>query len=115
MGDLKELYKTVWEIKQRCVLDMCADRGIYIDQSQSTNIHMLDANVAKLSSMHFHGWKLGLKTGLYYLRTKAATDAIKFTVDVEQVRKASTITMDTRTGEKVEDRAAKEAELLKKR
>merc|ERR1712224_641391 len=109
--DLKELYKTVWEIKQRAILDMCADRGIYIDQSQSTNIHMIDATTAKLSSMHFHGWKLGLKTGLYYLRTKAAVDAIKFTVDVEQVRRASTIATDV----KVEDQASKEAELLKKR
>merc|ERR1712107_933989 len=87
--DLKELYKTVWEIKQRIVLDMAADRGAYIDQSQSLNIHMTDATTAKLSSMHFHGWQLGLKTGMYYLRTKAATDAIKFTVDVEKVRRAS--------------------------
>merc|ERR1712134_96099 len=108
---LKDLYKTVWEIKQRCVLDMCADRGIFIDQSQSTNIHMIDATTSKLSSMHFHGWKLGLKTGLYYLRTKAATDAIKFTVDVEQVKKASISAPDS----KAEDRASKEAELLKKR
>merc|ERR1719247_3117633 len=88
--DIKELYKTVWEIKQRGVLDMAADRGAYIDQSQSLNIHMIDATTAKLSSMHFHGWQLGLKTGMYYLRTKAATDAIKFTVDVDQVRRAST-------------------------
>merc|ERR1712124_25698 len=87
---LKELYKTVWEIKQRIVLDMAADRGAYIDQSQSLNIHMTDATTAKLSSMHFHGWQLGLKTGMYYLRTKAATDAIKFTVDVDKVRRAST-------------------------
>merc|ERR1712113_968663 len=79
--DLKALYKTVWEIKQRTILDMAADRGIYIDQSQSLNIHMVDATTAKLSSMHFHGWQLGLKTGMYYLRTKAATDAIKFTVE----------------------------------
>merc|ERR1712193_160268 len=92
--DLKGLYKTVWEVKQRCVLDMAADRGIYIDQSQSLNIHMIDATVAKLSSMHFHGWKLGLKTGMYYLRTKAATDAIKFTVDVEQVKRASSSATD---------------------
>merc|ERR1711920_744157 len=76
--DIKELYKTVWEIKQRKVLDMAADRGAYIDQSQSLNIHMTDASTAKLSSMHFHGWQLGLKTGMYYLRTKAAVDAIKF-------------------------------------
>merc|ERR1712137_983830 len=88
-ADLRELYKTVWEIKQRIVLDMAADRGAYIDQSQSLNIHMIDATTAKLSSMHFHGWQLGLKTGMYYLRTKAATDAIKFTVDVDSVRRAS--------------------------
>eukprot|EP00931_Biecheleriopsis_adriatica_P100747 TRINITY_DN759_c0_g1_i11.p1 TRINITY_DN759_c0_g1~~TRINITY_DN759_c0_g1_i11.p1 ORF type:complete len:806 (+),score=212.03 TRINITY_DN759_c0_g1_i11:62-2479(+) len=88
-ADLKELYKTVWEIKQRIVLDMAADRGAYIDQSQSLNIHMVDATTAKLSSMHFHGWQLGLKTGMYYLRTKAAADAIKFTVDVDKVKKAS--------------------------
>eukprot|EP00929_Paragymnodinium_shiwhaense_P078986 TRINITY_DN40_c0_g3_i1.p1 TRINITY_DN40_c0_g3~~TRINITY_DN40_c0_g3_i1.p1 ORF type:complete len:842 (+),score=196.61 TRINITY_DN40_c0_g3_i1:76-2526(+) len=88
-SDLKELYKTVWEIKQRVVLDMAADRGAYIDQSQSLNIHMVDCTTAKLSSMHFHGWQLGLKTGMYYLRTKAAADAIKFTVDVNQVKRAS--------------------------
>ncbi|CAK0882686.1 unnamed protein product [Prorocentrum cordatum] len=64
-ADLKELYKTVWEIKQRVVLDMAADRGKYIDQSQSLNIHMIDASASKLSSMHFHGWQLGLKTGMY--------------------------------------------------
>jgi len=87
-AEIKELYKTVWEIKQRIVLDMAADRGVYIDQSQSLNIHMIDATTAKLSSMHFHGWQLGLKTGMYYLRTKAATDAIKFTVDVESMKKA---------------------------
>ena len=87
--ELKELYKTVWEIKQRRILDMAADRGVYIDQSQSLNIHMVDATTAKLSSMHFHGWQLGLKTGLYYLRTKAAADAIKFTVDVETLRSGS--------------------------
>merc|ERR1712156_372641 len=87
--DLKELYKTVWEIKQRIVLDMAAARGVYIDQSQSLNIHMTDATTAKLSSMHFHGWTIGLKTGMYYLRTKAAVDAIKFTVDVDSVKNAS--------------------------
>jgi len=88
-ADLKELYKTVWEIKQRAVLDMAADRGAYIDQSQSLNIHMVDATTAKLSSMHFHAWQLGLKTGMYYLRTKAAVDAIKFTVEVDKVKRAS--------------------------
>merc|ERR1712070_422163 len=90
-ADVKELYKTVWEIKQRGILDMAADRGAYIDQSQSLNIHMTDATTAKLSSMHFHGWQLGLKTGMYYLRTKAAVDAIKFTVDVDKVKRASTV------------------------
>jgi len=88
-AEVKELYKTVWEIKQRIVLDMAADRGAYIDQSQSLNIHMVDATTAKLSSMHFHGWQLGLKTGMYYLRTKAAVDAIKFTVDVEKMKRAA--------------------------
>merc|ERR1712084_133526 len=88
-ADLRELYKTVWEIKQRIVLDMAADRGAYIDQSQSLNIHMVDATTAKLSSMHFHAWQLGLKTGMYYLRTKAAVDAIKFTVEVDKVKRAS--------------------------
>merc|ERR1719174_2688404 len=87
--DLKELYKTVWEIKQKHVLEMARDRGIYIDQSQSLNIHMTDCTVAKLSSMHFHGWKIGLKTGMYYLRTKAAADAIKFTVEVDRVKQAA--------------------------
>merc|ERR1712014_261738 len=100
-ADLKELYKTVWEIKQRIVLDMAADRGQYIDQSQSLNIHMVDATTAKLSSMHFHGWQLGLKTGMYYLRTKAATDAIKFTVEVDKMRKA--------TGEGAKEDAAMKA------
>merc|ERR1719487_46911 len=90
-SEIKELYKTVWEVKQKNVLDMAADRGAYIDQSQSLNIHMTDATTAKLSSMHFHGWQLDLKTGMYYLRTKAAVDAIKFTVDVEKVRRASQV------------------------
>jgi ribonucleoside-diphosphate reductase alpha chain len=78
--DLKQLYRTVWEISQKSIIDMAADRGAYICQSQSMNIHMQDANFGKLTSMHFHAWKRGLKTGLYYLRTKAAADAIKFTI-----------------------------------
>jgi ribonucleoside-diphosphate reductase alpha chain len=79
-ADLKELYKTVWEIKQKSILEMAADRGAYIDQSQSLNIHMEDTNFGKLSSLHFTAWKLGLKTGMYYLRTRPAVDAIKFTI-----------------------------------
>jgi ribonucleoside-diphosphate reductase alpha subunit len=78
---LKELYKTAWEISQKAIIEHAADRGAYICQSQSLNIFMENANFAKLTSMHFYGWKKGLKTGMYYLRTKAATDAIKFTVD----------------------------------
>lgn len=88
-SELKELYKTVWEIKQKIVLEMARDRGAYIDQSQSLNIHMTDITTSKLSSMHFYGWSLGLKTGMYYLRTKAAADAIKFTVDVDKMQKSS--------------------------
>ena len=78
---LKELYKTAWEISQKAIIDQAADRGAYICQSQSLNIFMENANFGKLTSMHFYGWEKGLKTGMYYLRTKAATDAIKFTVD----------------------------------
>ena len=78
---LKELYKTAWEISQRAIIDQAADRGAYICQSQSLNVFMENANFGKLTSMHFYGWEKGLKTGMYYLRTKAATDAIKFTVD----------------------------------
>jgi ribonucleoside-diphosphate reductase alpha chain len=81
--DIKSLYKTVWEIKQKDIVEMAADRGAYIDQSQSLNIHMENVNVGKLNSLHFYAWKKGLKTGMYYLRTKAAADAIKFTVKSE--------------------------------
>jgi ribonucleoside-diphosphate reductase alpha chain len=83
--NIKGLYKTAWEISQKALLDMAADRGAYIDQSQSLNIFMENANFAKLTSMHFYGWKAGLKTGMYYLRTKSATDAIKFTLDKEAI------------------------------
>ncbi len=80
-ANIKALYKTVWEISQKVIINMAADRGAYICQSQSLNLFVQDANFAKLSSMHFYGWKAGLKTGMYYLRTKAAADAIKFTAD----------------------------------
>jgi ribonucleoside-diphosphate reductase alpha chain len=83
--NLKALYKTAWEISQRVVIDMAADRGAFICQSQSLNIFMENANFGKLTSMHFYAWEKGLKTGMYYLRTKAATDAIKFTVDKSQL------------------------------
>lgn len=87
-ADLKEIYKTVWEIKQRNIIDMAADRGAYICQSQSLNLFVEQPNFAKLSSMHFYTWKKGLKTGMYYLRTKAAADAIKFTVDASVLQDA---------------------------
>ena len=82
--DIKDLYKTVWEISQKIIIDMAADRGAYIDQSQSMNIHLQNPNFGKITSMHFYAWRAGLKTGMYYLRTKAATDAIKFTVQKQK-------------------------------
>jgi ribonucleoside-diphosphate reductase alpha chain len=82
--NIKDLYKTVWEIKQKSIVDMAADRGAFICQSQSLNIHMEDVTFAKLSSMHFYAWKKGLKTGTYYLRTRPAASAQKFTVEQEE-------------------------------
>ncbi len=94
--NLKALYKTAWELSQRVVVDMSADRGAYICQSQSLNVFMENANYGKLTSMHFYAWEKGLKTGMYYLRTKAATDAIKFTVNKEQLQKpAAEVTINT--------------------
>ena len=86
--DIKELYKTVWEISQRTIVQMAAERGAFIDQSQSLNIHMREPSLGKITSMHFTGWKLGLKTGMYYLRTQAAAAPIQFTVDQEALRVA---------------------------
>ncbi|WP_375579186.1 ribonucleoside-diphosphate reductase subunit alpha [Marivirga tractuosa] len=83
--DIKELYKTVWEISQKSIIDMAADRGAFICQSQSMNLFMQDPNFGKMTSMHFYAWKKGLKTGMYYLRSKAATSAIQFTVDKSQL------------------------------
>jgi ribonucleoside-diphosphate reductase alpha subunit len=79
--NIKDIYKTVWEISQKSIIDMSADRGAYICQSQSLNIHITNPNFGKLTSMHFYAWKKGLKTGMYYLRSTAAADAIKFTLD----------------------------------
>ncbi|KAK9809056.1 hypothetical protein WJX72_008605 [[Myrmecia] bisecta] len=84
---LRALYKTVWELKQRVLVDMAADRGAFTDQSQSFNVHMSDPNFGKLTSLHFYAWKAGLKTGMYYLRTRAAADTIKFTVDQQTLAK----------------------------
>uniref|UniRef100_A0A0K2UAC8 Ribonucleoside-diphosphate reductase n=1 Tax=Lepeophtheirus salmonis TaxID=72036 RepID=A0A0K2UAC8_LEPSM len=93
--DIKKLYKTVWEISQKTVLQMAADRGAFIDQSQSLNIHIAQPNYGKLTSMHFYGWKLGLKTGMYYLRTKAAASAIQFTVDKSRIKTTNTNNSET--------------------
>ena len=79
--DIKELYKTVWELSMKDIIDMAKHRGYFIDQSQSLNLFVEGATMAKLTSMHFYAWKSGLKTGMYYLRTKSAVDAIKFTLD----------------------------------
>lgn len=87
--DLKDLYKTVWEISQKVIIDMAADRGAYICQSQSMNLFVENPNFGKLSSMHFYAWQKGLKTGMYYLRSKAATDPIKFTVNQEANKMAT--------------------------
>jgi ribonucleotide reductase alpha subunit len=86
---LKEVYRTVWEISQKSIIDMAADRGAYIDQSQSMNIFMENPTMAKLSSMHMYGWKKGLKTGMYYLRTRAKAQPIKFTLDPSAVAAAA--------------------------
>jgi len=86
--ELKDLYKTVWEIKQKVCLDMAAERGAYICQSQSLNIHMAEPTTGKLTSMHFYAWRKGLKTGMYYLRTRPKADAIQFTVDATALAKA---------------------------
>ena len=86
--NVKDLYKTVWEISQKTVLQQAADRGAFIDQSQSLNVHIAEPNFGKMSSMHFFGWRLGLKTGMYYLRTKPAANAIQFTVDKTKAKAA---------------------------
>ncbi len=100
--NLKELYRTAWEISQKAIIDMAADRGAFICQSQSLNIFMENANFAKLTSMHFYGWKKGLKTGMYYLRTKAAVEAIKFTIDKSKLQSPAEL-------EKLEAEAAAQA------
>ncbi|MEK6451835.1 MULTISPECIES: ribonucleoside-diphosphate reductase subunit alpha [unclassified Myroides] len=88
-ADIRELYKTVWELSMKDIIDMSRQRGYFVDQSQSLNLFMEGANYAKLTSMHFYAWKSGLKTGMYYLRTKSAVDAIKFTLNNE--KKANSI------------------------
>ncbi len=94
--NIKDIYKTVWEISQKAIIDMSADRGAYICQSQSLNIHLKDPNFGKLTSMHFYAWKKGLKTGMYYLRSTAAADAIKFTLDKTAMQQ--TVTAEAAVG-----------------
>jgi ribonucleoside-diphosphate reductase subunit M1 len=94
---MKEVYKTVWEIPQRIILDMAADRGPFICQSQSMNVHIGEPDSKKLTSMHFYAWSKGLKTGMYYLRTRPKADAIKFTVDQEQLKKSSSTSQAAKT------------------
>lgn len=86
--DVKAIYKTVWEISQKKVIDLAADRGAFICQSQSMNIHLAAPTLGQLTSMHFYGWKKGLKTGMYYLRTRPAAQAIQFTVDQSVLKNA---------------------------
>lgn len=102
--NIKELYKTVWELSMRDIIDMSAERGYFIDQSQSLNLFMENANVAKLTSMHFYAWEKGLKTGMYYLRTKAASDAIKFTVQKQTKSEVEPVVSSKQT-EKISDEA----------
>jgi len=120
----RKLFRTVWEISQKEIMNMSADRGAYICQSQSLNIHLKDVTLGKMSSMHFHAWKLGLKTGMYYLRTQAAVDAIKFTADKSVTEKviaepitnhgAATIPVSATPGlfepQKTEEKSAAEIE-----
>ncbi len=89
--NIKDIYKTVWEISQKSIIDMSADRGAYICQSQSLNIHITNPNFGKLTSMHFYAWKKGLKTGMYYLRSTAAADAIKFTLDKANLQETASV------------------------
>ncbi len=118
--DIKELYKTVWELSMKDIIDMSRQRGYFIDQSQSLNLFMEGATMAKLTSMHFYAWKSGLKTGMYYLRTKSAVDAIKFTLDnkKKEAPKPETVTVEavvdtaiveTAVLEKQQEKAAKTA------
>ncbi|MFY7664922.1 ribonucleoside-diphosphate reductase subunit alpha [Flavobacterium sp.] len=106
--DLKDLYKTVWEMSMKDIIDMSRHRGYFIDQSQSLNLFMQDATYAKLTSMHFYAWQSGLKTGMYYLRTKAAVDAIKFTLNNDKKAEPIAVTAEIASGGAAESIAADE-------
>jgi ribonucleoside-diphosphate reductase alpha chain len=104
--NIKELYKTVWEMSMKDIIDMSADRGWFIDQSQSLNLFVENANVGKLTSMHFYAWQKGLKTGMYYLRTKAAADAIKFTVQKQTKSEVEPVVNSKQTAKITETKTA---------
>ena len=110
--DLKELYKTVWELSMKDIIDMARHRGYFIDQSQSLNLFMKDPDYSKLTSMHFYGWKSGLKTGMYYLRTKSAVNAIQFTVSkkTEEVSGVASVEEKPLTGEELKEIVLKSRE-----
>ena len=112
--DVRERYKTVWEIKQKTLIDMAAARGAFVCQSQSLNLFVADPNYSKLTSMHFYAWKRGLKTGLYYLRTKAGVQAQKFTVDPKLLAQANAVVKPQEkkkeTRQEMLDRLAREYE-----
>ena len=113
--DIKDLYKTVWELSMKDIIDMSRQRGYFIDQSQSLNLFMEGATMAKLTSMHFYAWKSGLKTGMYYLRTKSAVDAIKFTLDTKkQEQPKAEVQAETQVLEKKKEKAVKTAEKFSK-
>ncbi len=112
--NIKELYKTVWELSMKDIIDMAADRGAFIDQSQSMNLFMENANIGKVTSMHFYAWKKGLKTGMYYLRTKAAADAIKFTVQKQAKAQVEPVVSSEQTEKIQEERVSKLEEAAKK-
>jgi len=112
--NIKALYKTVWELSMKDVIDMAADRGAFIDQSQSMNLFMENANIGKVTSMHFYAWKKGLKTGMYYLRTKAAADAIKFTVQKQAKAQVEPVVSSEQTEKIQEERVSKLEEAAKK-
>lgn len=111
--EIRDVYKTVWEIPQRAILDMAADRGAYICQSQSMNVHIGEPSTSKLTSMHFYAWKKGLKTGMYYLRTRPKADAIQFTVNQEMLAETNENPADKETPRKVPSPTSASADVSK--
>jgi ribonucleoside-diphosphate reductase alpha chain len=113
--DLKDLYKTVWEISQKSLINLARARAPFICQSQSLNIYMADPTFNKLTSAHFHAWQLGLKTGQYYLRSRPARDAIKFTLNVEAIKRTSDLGIFDHMNSKNQTQAEIDQQRRKKR